>query len=354
MEESITKVIGLDLSDQSAEACVLPASGGDVERRDTIEMSPMAMLDYFGEMPPARVLMEAGTHSPWLSRLLGDLGHEVRVADPRRIKLITENARKSDEVDAELLARLERIEDLELIRPVVHRHEQLQADFALVKARDQLVKARTALINFARGIVKSMGGRLPSCSTDSFVRKPQVWQAIPALLEPALYPLMQAVGTMTARIKEYDKAIETVLETRYPEANEAMRQIKGVGAITTLCFICVVQDPERFETSRAVGPYVGLAPGRSQSGEQDPKKGITKSGDPLLRCQLTRAAHYVMTFGEDSDLKRTAGRLLNKGKPRQVVGCAIARRLAVLMHRLWISKQAYEPLYHANRSCLID
>lgn len=349
MENVNTEIIGMDLSDKSVEACVLDVDSAEVQARVSIEMDERAMRQFFESRSTTRVIMEAGTHSPWLSRLLEELGHQVRVADPRRIRLISENARKSDENDAEILARLERVDDLELVRSVEHREEQLQADFALVKARDQLVKARTQLINCARGLVKSIGGRLPGCSTASFVRKSQVWEAIPPILRMVLHPLMETIGVLSERIKDYDRKIEQVLQERYPEANQALRQVKGVGAITALCFICVIQDPDRFEQSRSVGAYVGLSPGRNQSGESDPKQGITKSGDALLRCQLTRAAHYILTFGEDSDLRRFGHRLLDKEKPRQVAGCAVGRKLAVLLHRLWKTKQTYEPLYQHNR-----
>lgn len=352
MAEVITEIYGMDLSDTSAQVCVMSTAGGDPIRRDTIEVSPEALREYFSRQERSRVVFEAGTHSPWISRLLASLGHEVQVADPRRLRLVTENAQKSDRTDAELLARVGRVRDLELIREVNHRPEQMQADYAVAKARDQLVKARTALVTATRGFVKSMGGRLPSCSTESFARK--VADAIPELLRPALQPMLSAIAYLTLRIADLDKQIEQILTQRYSEANAALRQIQGVGAITALCFICVIQDPARFETSRAVGPYVGLVPGKKQSGDSDPKRGITKTGDALLRCQLTRAAHYIMTFGEDSDLRRTAHRLLDRDKPRQVVGCAIARKLAVILHRLWASGDSYEPLHQNHRKLTLQ
>lgn len=347
MQQVITEVIGMDLSDRDAHICVVPKDGGPPARRDVVEMTVDAMSDFFGQQPASRVVFEAGTHSPWLSRLLSSLGHEVVVADPRRLKLVTENVQKSDQTDAELLARVGRIDDLELIREVTHRPEQMQADYVIVKARDQLVKSRTALVAAMRGFVKSMGGRLPSCSTEYFARR--VGEDIPVILRPALQPVLECIAYLTTRIKALDKLIERTLSEQYSRANELLQQVPGVGPITALSFICVIQDPERFEHSRAIGPYVGLVPRRKQSGDKDPRCGITKTGDALLRCQLTRAAHHIITFGKDSDLRRTANRLLDEGKPRQVVGCAIARKLGVLLHRLWAGQLRYEPLHQERR-----
>jgi transposase len=339
----------MDLSDRTAEICVLDLNGGEPIRRETLELEPDAVRAYFAAEPVSRVVMEAGTHSPWLSRLIEELGHEVRVGDPRRLKLVTENVQKSDIVDAELLGRLGRVEDLELIRTVSHRPEQMQADYVFATARDLLVKIRTMLVNYARGVVKTMGGRLPSSSTASFARNEAVIEAIPELLRPALQGVMAGIAHISRLIADYDKAIERLLQKRYAEESAILQQVPGVGPITALCFICVIQSPGRFESSRSVGAYVGLAPGRKQSGKSDPKRGITKSGDALLRCQLTRAAHYILTFGEDSGLKRVGQRILAKDRPRHVAACAVARKLGVLLHRLWATRATYDPNYRTNR-----
>lgn len=351
MKKTITQIVALDLSDTSAEVCILDLDASS-SRQEELNVSTLRadMEAFFHALPPSRVVMEAGTHSPWLSRVAEISGHEVRVVDPRRLKLITENARKSDKVDAELLARMGRIDDVDLMRCVDHRSERLHADYAHVCARDKLVQCRTMLINFARGIVKSFGGRLPNnVSTASFATRADVLEAIPEIVRVALRPLMWSIATLTQYIKEYDKTIERVLETSYAEENQCLRQIKGVGALTALSFICVVQSPDRFESSVAVGSYVGLSPGRKQSGQSDPKRGITKQGDALLRCQLTRAANYILNFGPDSDIKRHGQKLIDRGKPKNVAICAMARKIAVVMHRLWATHGVYEPLYLTNK-----
>jgi transposase len=115
------------------------------------------------------MVLEAGTHSPWVSRLLTELGHDVIVANPRKLRLIYQNDSKSDRVDAEYLARVGRL-DPALLAPLTHRAAETQSDLALVRSRNALVRARTRLISHARGTTKSLGSRLPTCASDVFAQ----------------------------------------------------------------------------------------------------------------------------------------------------------------------------------------
>jgi transposase len=293
--------------------------------------------------------MEVGTHSPWVSRHLARLGFEVIVANARRVRLITESSRKDDKLDAKTLARLARI-DPELLSPIRHRGEQAQADLMMIRARAVLVETRTALINAARGLTKSYGERLPSCGTYQMGRD-QAESLSPAI-RAALDPLLAEVETVTERIREYDRQLEELCKTRYPEVN-LLKQVHGVGTLIALTFVLTVEDPHRFRKSRAVGCYVGLRPKRRQSGQSRPELGISKEGDAYLRTLLVQGAHHVLgPFGKDSDLRRWGLKLAGQGgknaKKRAVV--AVARKLAVLLHKLWISRETYEPLRLANRS----
>jgi len=293
--------------------------------------------------------MEVGTHSPWVSRHLAQLGYEVIVANARRVRLITESSRKDDKLDAKTLARLARI-DPELLSPIRHRGEQAQADLMMIRARAVLVETRTALINAARGLTKSYGERLPSCGTYQMGRD-QAESLSPAI-RVALDPLLAEVETVTERIREYDRQLEELCKTRYPEVN-LLKQVHGVGTLIALTFVLTVEDPHRFRKSRAVGCYVGLRPKRRQSGQSRPELGISKEGDAYLRTLLVQGAHHVLgPFGKDSDLRRWGLKLAGQGgknaKKRAVV--AVARKLAVLLHKLWISRETYEPLRLANRS----
>jgi transposase len=312
----------------------------------------------FAGRRPCRIALEVGTHSPWSSLLLAAMGHEVIVANPRQVALIYRNKRKSDKFDATTLARLAR-SDPELLHPVKHRGKQAQIDLAVLRARDGLVAARTQLVNLVRGTVKSYGERLPKCSTASFHYKAA--SSLPAELSPALTPVIAQIAELTRGINQYDDEIEALIAERYPEAL-GLQQIKGVGPITSLAFVLTLEDPQRFATSRDVGAYLGLTPGRRQTGESDPEMHITKAGDVFLRKLVVQAAQYILgPFGVDCDLRRWGLRLAGtpvsaqggsgKGskqrKKRAIV--AVARKLAVLLHALWRTGEVYEPLRWAAK-----
>ena len=269
------------------------------------------------------------------------------MANPRKVALISRNERKSDRMDAELLARLGRA-DPELLSPIQHRGETAQVARGVLKSRDALVGARTKLINHVRGIVKSFGHRMPSCSAARFHK---LTDEVPQKLTAALKPVMEMIGTLTDQIDGFDHAIDRVSEASFPET-ELLRKIPGVGAVTALAFVTTLEDPQRFKRSRSVGPYLGLVPRRDQSGEVDKQLRISKAGDSFLRRLLINAGHYILgPFGPDCDLRRWGIPLTERGgkaaKKRAVV--AVARKLAVLLHRLWHTGEDYDPLYNARR-----
>ena len=158
------------------------------------------------------------------------------------------------------------------------------------------------------------------------------------------------IGRLSEQIRQYDQQIDGLCQQKYPQT-EILRQIQGVGPLTALTFVLVIENPQRFERSRDVGPYLGLCPGQDQSGERDPELRISKAGDHLLRSLLVNCAHYVLGhFGEDSDLRRHGEKIAARGgkkaKKRAVV--AVARKIAVLLHHLWVTGEAYEPLYRSQ------
>jgi len=283
-----------------------------------------------------------------VSRLLEDCGHEVIVANARKVRLIYGSDNKTDEVDAESLARLGRL-DPKLLAPITHRGAEAQADLAMIRSRDCLVRARTALINHLRGAVKAVGGRLPSSTAPAFPRK--VVDHIPVELCDTLNPVLATIDTLSRDIGAADRRIEQLANERYPETKR-LRQIAGVGPITSLCFVLTLEDPERFPNSRSVGPYLGLCPRRRDSGAHSPQLRITKSGDAMLRRLLVGSAHYILgPFGPDCDLRTQGLKLAARGgknaKKRAVV--AIARRLACMLHSMWINETEYEPFRLENR-----
>jgi transposase len=340
---------GLDLGDKYSYLCLIDSQSGEVIEEGRLRTSPEAFRRRFSsEQPPMRIAIEAGTHSPWASRVLEECGHEVLVANARKLRLIYVNKRKTDEVDAENLARLARV-DPKLLYPLKHRGEESQAHLAIVRARQALVGARTQLVNHVRGAVKSFGARLPKCPARSFHNKAP--EHIPEALLPALGPVLEQIGSLTERIKDYDRKLETISEDHYPET-KLLRQVEGIGPLTALTFVLTVEDPHRFKKSRAVGAYLGLVPATDRSGDSDPQKRISKEGDEMLRKLLVGSAHYVLgPFGKDSDLRRHGEKVASPGaknaKKRAVV--AVARKLCVLLHRLWVTGEVYEPLYNTHR-----
>jgi len=266
MDEHSTLTVGLDVGDRWSHVTTFDAEGNLLEE-GRLPTTPTAFQRKFSSLPACRVAMEVGAHSRWVSYLLREPGHEVLVANARKLRLIYENPRKGDRADAETLARLARL-DPALLSPVHHRTPQAQADLGVLRSRDALVRARSSLINHARGTVKTTGARLPSCTSYAFASKAR--PAIPESLQPALSPILDAIATLTQGIRAYDRQIDALSQGRYPDARQ-LQQVNGVGPLTALAFILTLEDAGRFRKSREVGPALGLVPKRDQSGDRDPQ-----------------------------------------------------------------------------------
>ena len=345
MENTITETIGCDLGDKKSDVCVLDAEG-KVQLRTSVRTTKKGIAAFFTRAP-AHVVIEVGAHSRWVSSLLKELGHAVTVANARRVKLISESNNKTDRHDAELLARLGRT-DVTLLAPVQHRTPQAQSDLAVAKARDTLVATRTKLVNHVRGTVKSFGERLPKCTAESFAR--QTRALIPSELKPALEPIYLTLDCLNQQIKEQEKLIERMAK-HYPDV-AVVSQVSGVGTLTALVFLLTIEDKNRFAKSRMVGAFLGLRPRKSKSGDRDPQLRITKTGDPFLRRLLVNGANYILgPFGQDSALRRWGLELAKRGgkNAKKRAKVAVARKLAVLMHRLWVTGEVYEPLGYQSR-----
>lgn len=332
----------MDLGDKTSAVCVC-GPGGEIEWEGRVRTTVAGLAKRFEAVAPMRIALEAGMHSPWVSRQLRQWGHEVIVANASKVRLIGNSRRKNDRLDARTLADLASVRP-RLLWPVEHLSAEAQAHRGVLRSREALVRSRSSLILHARGLVKAWGGRLPSCSAESFEKKAQ--GAVPAELLAALGPILETVGELTARIKSYDRQIEELLRSHYPQA-QRLRQVRGVGPITALAFVLAVGNPQRFAKSRTVGAYFGLVPAQRDSGSLRPQLRISKQGDPYVRKLLVQCAHYMLgPYGVDSDLRRLGERLSQvggkNGKKRAVV--AVARKLAVLLHRLLVSGQPYEPL----------
>lgn len=243
--------VGVDLGDKYSQLTVLDQEG-EVLEEARVPTTQAAFQRKFCMFPTSRIAMEVGTHSRWVSQLVEGLGHEVLVANARKLRVIYTNPRKGDEADAETLARLARLDpklppegDLRL-SPIHHRSPQAQAHLSMIRSRDVLVRTRTLLINHVRGTVKASGERLPSCSARSFHHK--AGDSLPEALQPALLPVLETVARLTEQIKVFDQKIEELCKESYPET-QLMRQISGVGPLTALAYVLTLEDPGGFHTS---------------------------------------------------------------------------------------------------------
>lgn len=343
------KIVGLDLGDKFSYACVLDLKTGEIIKEKRIATRASCLETFFAGQPAMLIAIETGTHSPWISRLLESLGHEVLVANARKVRLVYGGDRKSDKLDAQKLARLARF-DPKLLSPIQHRGKDAQAHLALIRSRDALVSSRVGLVNHVRGSVKAFGARLPVCSTRTFARKARA--VIPNELLAALEPVLIIIEKLSEQILAMEKRIKVLGREAYPETN-VLRQVTGVGAITALTFILTLEEPSRFKKSRDVGAFLGLTPGQKQSGDRDVKLRISKRGDEGLRRLLVQSAHYLLgPFGSDCDLRRHGEKIAAGGgayaKQRAIV--AVARKLSVLLHRLWLTREIYEPLRNSDKT----
>jgi transposase len=336
-QAKVELTIGIDLGDVWSHYCTLNQQG-EVIDRGRFRTTPKAIEKWFAPVPHARVAMEAGVHSIWISEQLEQLGHEVIVANVRELRAISHSDRKSDDVDAEKLARYARL-DPEILRPISHRTVEQQQALTLIRARELLVRLRTAAVNAVRGLTKACGHRMPASSTKCFAQRGQA--AMPPGLKLALDPILSQIAEMTLKIKQYDRDIQRLTQTEYAET-QAMMTIHGVGHITALTFVLTLGDKSRFRSSRDVGCYLGLRPKRSQ------QLGITKAGNAYLRSLLIECANHILRpHGRDSALRQWGLHLAARGgkqaKNKSVV--AVARKLAVLLHHLWTTQQPYIPFY---------
>jgi transposase len=337
--------VGLDVGDQWSNYCILGLEG-ETLAEGQLRTAREDVAEFFRALSGARVIFEVGTHSAWLREVVAGCGHEVLVANPRLMDGTKRRKRKNDRIDANQLARIGRVDPQSLF-PIQHRSTEVRQDLVVLRARDALVSVRTQLINTTRGLVKSMGARLPKCSSPSFPQK--VEEMLPAEVRESLLPLVRLAEALSDCIQVYDERIEKLGREKYAHT-ELLRQVKGVGPLTSLAYVLTLENPNRFKKSRDVGPYLGLVPQQEESGESQPQLGISKAGDVMLRRLLVGSAHYILgPFGPDTDLRRYGLRLCERGgkNAKKRAAVAVARKLAVLLHRLWVSGEVYEPLRSA-------
>ena len=337
--------VGLDLGDQWSNYCIV-GLGGETLMEGQFRTSPQAIGEFFQGLSQSRLVIEVGTHSARVREVIAGIGHEVLVANARRMEGSKRRRRKNERIDAVKLARLGRV-DPKSLYPIQHRSTEVREDLVVLRTREAMVESRTKLISAVCGLVKTMGGtRLPSSSTEAFSRK--VATEIPQPIRETIQPLLRLIASLSEEIKCYEQRIEQMAGEKY-QHTELLRQVTGVGPVTSLAYVLTLEPPLRFTRSRDVGPYLGLVPAQDDSGESQPQLGIRKAGDRMLRKLLVGSAHYILgPFGLRfttiwNELCARGGK---NAKKRATV--AVARKLAVLLHRLWISGEVYEPLHQPS------
>jgi len=336
-------VAGVDLGDADSHVCIIDSESGEVVEETRLRTRPRDVAAYFARHSKLRVAVEAGAQSNWVSEAITAAGHDVTVANAARVRLIHGGTRKNDRLDAQKLARLLRY-DASLLAPIQHRRLSTHHDMAMLRSRDALVRTRTALVNHVRGVVKQFGLRVQTCETSAFAARAR--DVIPPELAPALAPSLDAIATVSEKIRTLTWGVERLCKEKYPETALLM-QVHGVAEVTALTFVLTIENPARFARGRDVAAYLGLTPGEKQSGASNPARGITKAGDKQLRRLLVQCAHRILRQdAPETDLKRHGLKLARGGskdnKRKAVV--AVARKLAVLLHALWLSGEVYEPL----------
>ena len=338
--EKPENTMGIDIGDKFSRYCLLNQDG-DVIEEGRIKSEASAFRRHFADGGRMRIAMECGTHSPWISRLLEELGQEVIVANARKIEAISRNESKNDRYDAEQLARLAHF-DPRLLYGVRHRSAERQRDLMLVQTRATLVRARTMIINSVRGLIKSTGGRLPSCSSESFAVK--VKPSLATEMAKLVSPMLEQVESLGTQIARLDQKIEALVKD-YPEI-ATLRSAPGVGPLVAATYVLTLNGSEAIVHSRSAGAFLGLRPRQRQSGEQDPQCRISKTGNRYLRSLMVQSAQYILgRFGPDSALRRWGLKLAasggKRGKKRAIV--AVARKLTVILHRMWRTGKRYQP-----------
>jgi transposase len=342
-QRQFSTIIGVDLGDKKHHVCVI-GKDGEILVEQVIANTPSQLQQLAAQYPGALVAIEVGGHSPWVSRLLEEHGCRCVVANARKLRAIYTNERKCDRVDARMLAKLARA-DVGLLSPIQHGSLEHQQHRLVITMRDSLVRQRVDMISSIRFSLKSLGVRLPGCSTPSFCSKCRQQLQGQEILS-SIEPILKVLDELNQRVRELTQQIIQTAEEHHP-ATKLLEQIPGVGPVTSLSFVLTIGNPGRFEDPRDVAAYLGLVPRREQSGDMDKQLPISKTGNREMRRLLVQCAQYILGhFGPDCDLRRHGLQLAARGgksaKRKAVI--AIARKLAVLMLVLWKTNSDYEPL----------
>ena len=324
--------IGLDVSLASTAICVLGPQGKIVEELQA-DSEPEALVHAVGSLPYTidAIGLEAGPLSQWLSKGIEEAGFEVVLMETRLVKAALKAMPiKTDRRDAQGIARLLQ---MGWYRSVHRKSVSSQEIRALLTARKSIQQAIINIELSMRGVLRNFGlkiGQVPAIRYEARVRE-LIDQN--ELLSAAALPLLRARDHLRTELAGFDTKITGLAE--HDDVSRLMMTMPGVGPIVALTVRSTIDDPARFARSKDIGPWVGLTPRRTQSGEMDIVGQITRAGDRGLRSALYQAAMILMHRGAPNWLQAWALRVAHRrGKKRALI--ALARRIGVILHRMWV------------------
>jgi transposase len=333
----MTEYVGLDVSKEETAFCVKDGEG-KVLASGKVATDPAAILAMLKKhcLYPSRIVMETGTLSGWLARELRKRGISIDVIDARQAHAVMRlQHNKTDAKDADLLAEIARTG---FCRPVAVKSEAAQEGRGFLKARAHLVRLRRDTENTIRGLLGSLGIRFPKGSGKLAGRVREALAERPEL-SPMIAPLLSMVAALKHEIERLDKAV--MVRAKDDPSCRLLMTAPGVGPVTALAFVATIGDAERFANSRAVGAYVGLTSRRWQSGEMDYSGRISKHGDAMLRALLFEAANSLLTVVRKPHPLKDWARRVRKRTSHKKACVALARKLAVVLHRMLITGEAF-------------
>ena len=278
--------------------------------------------------------------SAWHYRTLIALGLPVVCVDARHAKAaLAMQLNKTDANDAVGLAQIVRTG---WYREVAVKSEHSHRTRGLLAARAKLVGMRKEVANQLRGLLKVFGHVIGAVSGEKFDARARKLAAGDATLTVTSEALMAARAALAAQVARLDKLL--LSQARQEPACQRLMTVPGVGAITAMAFIATIDDPARFKHSASVGAYLGLTPRRYQSGTMDVSGHISKTGDALLRCYLFEAATTLLSRVQKTLALKDWGTRLAKRIGHKKARVAIARKLAVILHRMWADKEDFRPV----------
>lgn len=330
---------GLDVSDRLTHICIVDGEGS-VVWRGACASDPEAVAKALGRHAPgvARVVLETGSLSAFLYHGLKERGVPAVCICARHAKgVLSARINKSDVHDAEGLAQLARTGWFKAVRMKDGTTHLVRAE---LKVREQLIKAHRAMAGQMRGLLKLFGLRLGKATTPG--RRAERLQALFTQrpeLRPVLSPLVASLAVLEEQIARSSKRLKA--RAAADPVCARLMSVPGVGPVTALVFKSSIEDPARFARGRDAGAYAGLVPRRSQSGERDTRGRITRAGDAMLRSALYEAANNLLSRVKRPSPLQEWGQALALAKGPKRARVAVARKLAVLLHRLWSSNTSF-------------